>query len=220
MTRGILIAGNESSLFRAIAAEAAKRVESYASACIPNRLSLRAGTLQGATDEPGGAIPLSWNPSSHISARTLIIAAENRLRQINDAILVCSPPSIFRTAETLTVEEIETLVDDQIKGWFFLIRELMLYLRRQGPGAISFVASEIKNSQTDILGPAAAASFINFSQSILASSLDEPFQMMGFSGSDTGGNREFAEWLFKQIDESPKKKSGRWNKFSKLPFIR
>jgi len=224
MTRGILIVGNESTLFSSISAEAAKRVESYASVLIPNRLPQRDGALLPRVEAAAGAIPLSWNPPSPISARTLVLAAENRLAQINDAIMVCSPPAIYRTAEALTPEEIEVLVDDHIKGWFFLTRELLLYFRQRASGSLSFVAPEVsptgKNAQTDLLGPSAAACFVNYASGIFASSATEPFQVNGFSGPETGDKGEFAAWLFKLIDEGAKKNSFRWNKFSKLGFLR
>ena len=145
MTRGILIAGNESSLFSAAAAEAAKRVESFASVLISNRLPLPegGGVTPARAELPAGAIPLSWNSASPISARTLVLAAENRLTQINDAILICSPPALFKSIEAVTPEEIDALVNDHIRGWFFLIRELAQYFRGSGSGSLSFVAQEI-----------------------------------------------------------------------------
>ena len=235
MTRGILIAGNESSLFSAVAAEAVKRVESFACALIPNRFPPPEGGIpQQKTEITGGAIPLSWNPSSPISARTLILAAENRLGKINDAILICSPPAVFKTAEALMPEEIEILVNDHVKGWFFLIRELALYFRRLGAGTLSLAVPENsqysgkeapghsvwnKNIQTDLLGSTAAASFRNLAQGILVSSINEPFQVMGFTGSEAGMETEFASWLFKIIDEGAGKNKGRWHKYSKMGFF-
>lgn len=245
MTRGILIAGNESTLFAATAAEAAKRVKSFASARIPNRFPLPEGrgitplkTEASGGNTSGSAIPLSWNPASPISARTLVLAAENRLERINDAVLVCSPPAVFKTVETLTPEEIEILVNDQIKGWFYLIREITLYFRRAGSGTLSFVIPEYvppggakdalgirkdtqgKNVQTDLLGPSAAASFRSFAQGILASQADEPFRTMGFTGFEAGAEGEFAAWFFKIIDEGAVKYSGRWQRYAKLGFFR
>jgi hypothetical protein len=222
MTRGIFIAGNESSLFSAIAAETGKRVESYAAAVIPNRFPQPGGGKPPKTELPGQVISLSWNPASPISARTVLLAAENRLGQINDCVLVCSPPTVYRPPDGLAPEEIEILVDDHIKGWFFLIRELVLYFRRSGSGTLSFVASETKAGKTihsDLLGPSAAFCFANYAGAVLASSADEPFQAMGFSGFETSEKSQFASWLFKMIDESSKRNSGRWNKYLKLPFL-
>jgi NAD(P)-dependent dehydrogenase (short-subunit alcohol dehydrogenase family) len=232
MTRGIFIAGNESSLFGAIAAETAKRVESYAAAVIPNRFSVRDSARDGVRDGglppraelPAGAISLSWNPASPISARTVLLAAENRLGKINDCILVCSPPAVYRSPDALSPEEIEILIDDHVKGWFFLIRELVIYFRRAGSGTLSFAAPEIKGGKnihsdlSDLLGPSAASCFANYAGAVLASSANEPFQVMGFSGPETSEKSQFASWLFKMIDEGLKRNAGRWNKFSKSLF--
>ena len=226
MTRGILIAGNESSLFSAVAVEAVKRVESYAYAIIPNRFYIPDGAHSPPAEPAGKGAPLVWTPSSPISARTLIVAAENRLGQINNAILVCSPPAVYRTAESLTPVEIEILVNDHIRGWFFLIRELVLYFRRLGIGSLSFIAPEhcpdggTKNAQVDLLGPPALASFRTFAQGILASSANELFQIIGFTAPESGAKEEFAAWLFKLIDEGNRKNSGRWQKYPKLGFFR
>ena len=233
MTRGILIIGNESSLFSAAAAEALKRVESFASALIPNRFPLPEGKT-AAAQTTSGAIPLTWNPSSSISARSLVVAAENRLKQINDAILVCSPPAIYKSAEALSPEEIEILVSDHIKGWFFLVRELLLYFRRRDSGCLSLVVPEIavgreagrkgavgsRSISADIAGPSAAASFRAFAQSVVASHVGEPFRVMGFSTDEAGSEGEFAAWFFKMIDEGAVKNSGRWHKHSRLKLFR
>ncbi|MCL2232111.1 MAG: hypothetical protein FWB99_03440 [Treponema sp.] len=248
MTRGILIAGNESSLFSAAAVEAVKRVESFASIHIPNRFPLPEGkgVIAPAAETPG-AIPLSWNPASPIAARTVVLAAENRLTQINDAILICSPPTVFKTAEILTPEEIEILVNDHIKGWFYLIRELVLYFRRRGEGSLSLAVPEVisgrdtagtnildtirginpwgahggnKNTPTDFVGPSASASFRAFAQGILASQASEPFQVMGFTTAEAGNEGDFAAWFFKIIDEGSGKNSGRWHKYTKPKFFR
>lgn len=231
MTRGILIAGNESSLAAAAAAEAAKRVESFAAALIPSRFPLpEGGGAPPKPELPGGAISFPWNPASSISARTLTLAAENRLGQINDVIVICSPPAVFKTAAALTPEEIEILVNDHVKGWFFLIRELALYFRRAGSGSLSLVVPETvspggrdnlnKNIQTDLLGLSAAAAFRVFAQGIIASSANEPFQAIGFTGPEAGAENEFAAWFFKIVDEGAEKNSGRWHSYSKLKFFR
>lgn len=226
MTRGILIIGNESSLFTAVSAEAAKRVESFASVLIPNRFpSLERGNIPTPKqDAVGGAIPLSWNPASSISARTLVLAAENRLGQINDALLVCMPPVVFKTAETLAPEEIEFFANEHIKSWLFLIRELIQYFNRAGSGTLSFIAPEVsfesKSVQADLLGPPTVASFRTFAQCIFTTSASDTFALMGFNAPEAGADGEFAEWLFKAVDERAKKNRGRWLKFSKLKFFR
>jgi hypothetical protein len=219
MTRGILIAGNESALFAAIKAETAKRVERFATAVIPNRVS---DPGQDKTTAPGEAqIPLLWNPGSPVSARTLIIAAENRLEHINEAILVCAPPSVRKRPGELASADIETMINDHIKGWFFLVKELTAIFKVRKTGTLALVCSEIdagggKDDTPDLLGPSVLASFRAFAQGLLAGSQDEPFQIMGFSGS---AGDAFAAFIFKVMEEGGRRNSGKMHRFGKLSFF-
>jgi hypothetical protein len=232
MTRGILIAGNESSLLNALSREAAKRVEGFALAPIPNRfapsfLQASPGAAGGGPPQgegPGEVIP--WNPGSSISARTLILAAENRLGRVDEAILVCSPPAVYRTPETLAPGEVEILAGDQIKGWFFLVRELVLLFRAGKGGTLALVVPELisgpRDGPQDLLGPPAAAAFRAFAQGILASPGEEKVLVLGFTASGVSGAEEegaFAGYVFRTMEEGNRRNSSKWNKFSKFNFL-
>ncbi|QQO10336.1 hypothetical protein [Breznakiella homolactica] len=223
MTRGILVAGNESSLSLAIAREAAKRVESLATAFIQNRLDPSVAIHSETMGEGSTHIPLNWNPGSPISARSVILAAENRLGQIDDAVLVCSPPAIRKRPNELSHGEIESIVNDNIKGWFFLVRELTLKFRARENGTLSLVMNDIspggKDDTVDIVGPSAAAAFRAFAQGILASSSGEPYRTIAFSSADGGNDEDFAAYIFKLIDEGGKRDSGKWYKYGKLSLF-
>jgi hypothetical protein len=223
MTRGIFIAGNDSVLFSSVVAEVEKRVEQYVTALIPNSPPIP--EKAGDFSSPKGRIPLSWNPGSPISCRTLILAAENRLGQINDALLVCSPPGLYRQPEALVPADIESMVNNQIKGWFFLIRELALNFRSISGGTLSLVVPELipsggKDSPADLLGAPAAASFRALTQGLLSCAAAEPFQVLGFSLSEIGQEGTFAAWMFKILDEGGKKNSGKWHKFGKFTLFK
>jgi NAD(P)-dependent dehydrogenase (short-subunit alcohol dehydrogenase family) len=223
MTRGILLAGNESSLSVAIATEAAKRVEQFVATFIPNRFTDPAG--EKTLPAGDSLIPLSWNPGSPVSARTLILAAENRLEQIHEAILICAPPALRKPPADLTSSEIELMINDHIKGWFFLVKELSAVFKLRQSGTLAFALSELeggngKDEPPDILGPSVVASFRAFVQSVLAGSQNEPFQVMGFSapaGADVNG---FGTFVFKTLDEGGKRNNGKWHKFGRGFFGR
>ena len=208
-------------------------MEFYASAIIPNRISEGILTEEMRQENPesgGEAIKLSWNPASAISAKTLIMAAENRLKKIDDAILICSPPAVFKKPSYLNPREIEILVDDHIKGWFYIIRELILYFQKTGTGLLSLVLPDINsdfetrnkknavNPQFDLLGPSAMESFRSFADGIIASSAEEAYIAMGFSGSEAGQEQEYASWLFGIIDRAAKDMGGRWHRYKKGLF--
>jgi hypothetical protein len=223
MTRGILIAGNLSSLCTAVETEIAKRVEHFALALIPNRLSGSANPAPGRPPPSGheAGIPLAWNPGSPVSARTLVIAAENRLKQINEAILICAPPSVRQAAADLSPADIEIIASDHIKGWFYLVKELAAVFRARQAGSLALVFPETgpgggRDDAPDILGPAVLASFRAFTQGVLASALNEPYQTMAFSLSEAGAEAAFAAFIVKQLDEGGKRSKGKWHKFGKL----
>jgi NAD(P)-dependent dehydrogenase (short-subunit alcohol dehydrogenase family) len=225
MTRGILIAGNGSSLTTAIETEISKRVERFALALIPSRFSGAAGGT-GSEVSPAAAslgearIPLQWSPGSPISARTLVLAAENRLGRVDEAILVCTPPSVRRPAADLLPADIEIIVNDHIKGWFFLAKEAAAVFRSRRAGSLALVFSEIssggRDETADLLGPAALASFRAFTQSLLASAAHEPYLTMGFSSSEAGTEAAFAAFIVKILDEGNKRNNGKWHKFGRL----
>jgi NAD(P)-dependent dehydrogenase (short-subunit alcohol dehydrogenase family) len=215
MTRGIFIAGNESAISRAVENETVNRVEKYAAAFIPNRLS---GTSKAIPAANKKRLPLEWNPSSPISARTMILAAENRLDKIDEAILICSPPSILVSAPDIPLSDVEIMINDNIKGWFFLVRELSAVFKNRKRGTLALVYPEIKidagtNGAADILGPSCLASFGAFTKGLLAAAGNDPYITTGFSCSGTGNEQAFASFIFKTIDETEKRTSGKLHKW-------
>jgi hypothetical protein len=233
MTRGILIVGSESSLANAIEIEAAKRVEHFAAALIPNRLSGAEGGIRqrNAAGRASGVpveqarIPLQWNPGSPISARTLVLAAENRLEHIDEAILVCAPPSIRRAAAELSLADIEVLVNDHIKGWFFLVRELSAVFREREAGTLALVYADTgmggsRDDAADLLGPSALAAFQLFTRSLLSSSYNEPYLTIGFSVSEAGDDAGFAAFILKVLEEGTMRHNGKLHKYGKLNFFK
>ncbi len=222
MTRGILIVGNQSALSEAVTAEAAKRVNTVSTAFIQNKFI---ESRQAAVPVPEGTtiIPLSWNPGSPISARSLLLAAGNHLEHIDDAVFICDPPAIRKKAGEITPSEIDYFVNNHIKGWFFLIRETIMTLRARGKGNLCLVMSGIssggKEDIPDIAGPAVSAAFKAYAQGVLLSAAGESFRTLGFSSSEPGSESEFAAFIYKIIDEENRRDSGKWYKFGKLPFF-
>ena len=217
MTRGIFIAGNESMLSRAVENEAVSRVEKYAAALIPNRLSgASSKNLPPVNDK---RLSLDWNPSSPISARTLALAAENRLEQIDEAILICSPPSIRGSVAELPLSDVELTINEHVKGWFFLVKELASVFKNRQRGILTLVYPDIKMNNgkeeaADILGPSSLASFGALAKGLLSAAHSEPYITLGFSCSGAGNEAAFAKFLFKKIDMANNKSSGKFYKYS------
>ena len=219
MAGGILITGNESLLFSALCVEAAKRADRYAAALIPF------GQFQKSKEIiPGDRkIMLDWNPSSPVSAKNLVLSVQNSIGGINNALLVCMPPAFRKRADKLTAEEIDTFIDYNIKGWFFLVRELSAAFEKHKQGTLSLVVPAEPNTgaredEYDLAGPIAISAFRSFAQGILFSSINAPYNTMGFSSPEPGEENAFAAFMFKTIDEG-KKNSGKWHKYGKFSLF-
>ena len=221
MNRGIFIAGNESAICKAIENETSKRVEQYAAALIPNRLS---AAPKNSPAEMKKRLPLEWNPSSPISARTLVIAAENRLERINEAIFICSPPTVRGTADDLLLSDIDILINDHIKGWFYLLKEIAVFFSARKQGTLALVYPDLSNSgkddTADVLGPSALASFRALTNGLLTAAHNEPYLTMGFATTDAGNETAFSAFIFKSIEETNKRSNGKLHKFGKFHFFK
>jgi len=220
MTRGIFIAGNESALSRAIEAETINRVEQFAAALIPNRL---AETIKVTEPNNGKRLSIEWNPSSPISARTLVVAAENRLDHIDEAILICSPPGIQSNPSGLPFSTVEIMINDHIKGWFFLVKEITSVFKNRGSGTLALVYHDppaAKDEPVDILGPSALASFRALTAGLLAGAHNESYMTVGFTSADNGNETAFASYIFKSIDDLSKRSNGKLFKFGKFSFFK
>jgi len=215
MTRGIFIAGNESAISRAVENETVNRVEKYTAAFIPNRLS---GATKSILPANKKRLPLDWNPSSPISARTMILAAENRLEKIDEAILICSPPSIQINVSDISLSDVEIMINDNIKGWFFLIKELSAVFRTRKRGTLALVYPEIimdaaENGAADILGVSCLASFSAVTKGLLEDADNEPYITTGFSCSNAGNESAFASFIYKTIEDTDKRTNGKLHKW-------
>jgi hypothetical protein len=222
MIKGVFIAGNESSVLSAIETEAAKRAESYAIAPISNRFS-------GTESRPAASTPLrfvlDWNPGSPISARALVIAAENRLGRIGEAILVCNPPQIRKDVTNFSFADVEMLVNDHVKSWFFLVKELAAAFRAKGEGTLSLVYPDVNETAgeeetPDILEHSVLAVFRSLTRDLLASAFNEPFLTLGFTGSETGDDSGFASFIFKQLEDKNRRGNGKLHKYGKTGFFK
>jgi hypothetical protein len=227
MTRGIFIAGSDSSLLSAVTAEASKRVDHFVTARIPSPSGEPPENRRILPAAEGARIPLDWNPGSPLSARSLVLAAENRLGQITEAILVCTPPSIRKSAVRLNAADVDAIINDHIKGWFFLVKELAAIFTERKSGILALALSDTgsgdKDDPVDMIGPSVGASFRSFAQGLMTASFAEPYQVYGFSGggsSENGEDHGFGSFIFKILEDGGKRDAGKWHKYgSRLSFL-
>ncbi len=82
----------------------------------------------------------SWNRSSAISARSLIIKAETKIQDINEVIVYFDAPAYAAKFDTDKTENVSAAVDMMISGYQLFINEFLFRLnQRQEKTALSFL---------------------------------------------------------------------------------
>jgi hypothetical protein len=133
---------------------------------------------------------------------------------------------VRKNAEDLNSANIEIIVNDYIKGWFFLAKELAAVFAARGAGTLALALSDTAGGgdrdEADLIGPSVAASFRSFAQALMDSTRDGRYDVLGlavpgFPSLSEGDN--VGAFVFKALEEG-KKNRGKWHKFGgRLSFF-
>jgi hypothetical protein len=209
MERHVLIAGRGSAVLEALAQEALDAQERI----------LR--TLDAGQDKPQIAESLApstaftiWNRRSPLSARSVVIRATNVLETIDEAyIIYSSPDEKLLPFHELSPADIELKIDSDVKGYIFLVKEIVAQFSRQRSGTISLVLQHPTAPFGSPLEAAAAASFRSVGEQLFAAYQNEPFVLRGFE-STASDLKEFARYLVASGREKSDRARGRWLRYS------
>ena len=155
---------------------------------------------------------IAWNLRSPLSARTVVLDAFNALDSVDEAIIVFSADMEKEEFHEMSFADMEKTVDESIKSFFFLGKEVFSALRRQKRGALSFA---LHDGGVEVLPPpqaAAAAAFRAFASSLFAQYQNEPFGLYGYYSS-AAQTRPFARFLSASAGRT-EKSARRWVRFS------
>ena len=96
---------------------------------------------EAADFESEGIFASTWNRSSAISSRSLIIKAETRLEELNQIVLFFDSYYFGTRFELDRTEDISTAIDTMIASFQYFVNELLLRLeQRKDPVTIVFLA--------------------------------------------------------------------------------
>ncbi|MDR2491428.1 MAG: hypothetical protein LBD20_08520 [Spirochaetaceae bacterium] len=207
-----MVAGNDAGLAAALERQAGDK----------NITAVRAALSDDAANGTarrdrldGGSTPLEWK-SSPISARSLVLAAHNRLGSLDAAVLVCSPLRRF-PAGLPDAFEIDTAIDMYVKSYMFVTRELLSHFTKQGGGLLAFVVRGGGGPDGGTLDKTITAAFAAFAEALLGTQGVE--NLIGFSADIPPASEQtdaFAAFILKLITDERKNDRGRWHKFGKL----
>lgn len=216
MERTLLITGRQSPLTDDLLQEALSRSFSVLATFDP---------ALGEPEVPDGfgddLVYVEWNRRSPISARSVLLQAENAAGSLEEIFVVYSSEGVTAPFHETQASRIEEVVDGGVKGYLFLLREALSHALRRGGGGVNIV---VQDSGSELLPPLEAATsgaFLAAARSLMTFYEEEAVQVRGFQSGSAEG-REFAKFILDTIRDKGEKAAGRWNKFggrgSLFPF--
>jgi hypothetical protein len=152
----------------------------------------------------------------------LVLKSQRTLGTIHQALVVHSVSGTPDELSSASLTQIDAVVDADVKGYLYLLRELIYAFRRQASGTLACIAH--RPQELTSVGSGVFEGFIGLVESLLSSSVAEPFTLNGYV-SESANLAEFARFIYQGNEERNTKTRGRWQRytgragiFSALPF--
>ena len=152
-----LVAGRSGETLSAIAREAVTR----------GRTVLLARSAQAdASAIPEEVQTASWNRRSALSARTLVLHAQNLFGSVDEAIVFFSPIRETVPFHESSIVSIENRTDAEVKGFLFLLREIASAFQKQSAGRLTIAVNDLDRETRSPLEAMSIASFVAAAESL------------------------------------------------------
>lgn len=140
----------------------------------------------------------SWNPASPISARSLLLQAENTFESIGTVILPFDTDSYEDYYSKLNVETISKGIDNMVLGYFYIVSEIVSRFEKYGEGNIVFFYSDDAGKEKGVLAAAAASAFCTLAKKTASFYAGKPAGIV-LVKNETNTFQEAADWLFQYL---------------------
>lgn len=215
MDKNILIIGNKKELVHALIREYIRNNDKI----ITNQEFSQAGIETDSDNHKSGTphnpsiLNVKLNLRSPLSVRSFVLEGLNAFGAIDRAVMTCSLGEENRVLHDLPVMDIERRIDQEIKGVFFALREIISFFWKRRKGTISIV---LHTSRASILLPLEAAvygSLKEMTESIFTQYKNEPLSINAFE-SNSENIDDFASFIIKNIEEKGERSFGKWFRHS------
>ncbi|NLM00995.1 MAG: hypothetical protein GX220_06025 [Treponema sp.] len=161
----------------------------------------------------------NWNRSSPISAKNLIIKAETQTGILDEALVIFDSSLYTSRFSQFDIETFSKADDELVRGYYYIVSEIVSRFLKKNHGQIVFVAKGIKDFFSKSIPVQSAFSAFKSLAEGFAFQFDElnaPKIFLVIAENET--DDEIAQWLFRYIDEienlknKQKKKNIRWIK--------
>ncbi len=155
---------------------------------------------------------IPWNNRSPLSAKDIILECQNRMEGFDNALTIFSLEQNNSPIHEISTAKIENSIDSSLKGNLYILKEIILYFQKTGSGNISLV-HDIEQSEIPApLYAVEAGGLSALTMSLFASYQSEKLTINSYK-SNSGELDNYAEYIYKNINERTKPIHGKTFKF-------
>lgn len=183
-------------------------------------VSNRNVVTHGKEDDSASVVCVDWNRASALGARTFVLKAENRFRNIDEAVLIFDEEYFASRYGAITTQTIPQAADEMLLGYHYLCQEILSRYEKKSQaqaGQLVFLLKMRKERPNNLCAVYVAA-FEQFAQVVATMYRDKPFvnvfMIKAESSNDLYNNEtELAKWLCSYLDSGNySKQSSQWIK--------
>lgn len=163
-------------------------------------------------EKGSGTLSVNWNRRSPVSAGTVVRMLSNQYKALEHIFLVYIPGLENSPFHELGSASIESTIDEQLKGYTFLIRELLSLIQRKKEISLHII---IHTGGAEVLAPqdAAAAGYIrSLASSLFTFYQNEKIYINGFESS-AQVSEDFAGFILKTCTDPSPKANKKWFRY-------
>lgn len=203
MAKVVLITGSETSLGRKLVDKELGR----GNRVVAPVASKSSNTADNSRED---LLVLPWNRSSVFSTKTVIREAQRQFGKLDRAILLSPAGAEATYFMEMSVNEVDEVIDQSIRGNAYITRELSQVIQETGSMTLGFVLQSGKNSSPLYNG--SKGFFRNFADTLMLE-LSPGTDLCGFI-TESPDLEGFADFILQYLEDLPEKARGNWLKHS------
>jgi NAD(P)-dependent dehydrogenase (short-subunit alcohol dehydrogenase family) len=205
MNQACLVTGKSSQLLAEVVHETVARGR--------KSLIARSGALDlSAAAET--AVTVTWNRRSALSARSVVLHAQNLYGRLDEAVIVFSPVRESVPFHESSIVSIENRTDAEVKGYLFMIREIVSYFQKQRSGRLVLAVQEAASEVRSPLEAMSLGSFISAAEALQQFYRNEPLEIR-LCHSHSDDDQGYASFILDALDApAPKRPRTEWLRYA------
>ncbi len=153
--------------------------------------------------------PAKWSRNSPLSARSVILQAENACGAFQEAVIIFDTDWYSGRFEELTPSICSQAIDSMIGSYTHLVSEILARFKKKGGGTVIFVLKKASTDEANggfskpvgILSGMAEGAFRGLAESIATTFSQDEGMKIVLTKVDYGtADNHFASWLFEVLD--------------------